>query len=165
MNEKDLNRILVKSINEIGFGYKISDEAANYYGTSKKPFDIIGVTNKFMIFGESKLIKGGLYAFNFKKIESHQIVALSKIKQSLQILSYQNAHTVISVGFWKSREFFYVMFFDILVITMGTRTSIKKKELEAIIESGKYLSIKKEHVIGIEDLSDKIIYDLSPYLL
>ena len=165
MNEKDLNRVLVKSINEIGFGYKISDEAANYYGTSQKPFDYFGFTDKYMIFGESKLIKGGLYSFNFKRIETHQIVALSRCKQHIHTLGYQNIHTIISVGFWKSREFFYVMFFDILVITMGTRTSIKKKELEAIIESGKYLSIKKEHVIGIEDLSDKIIYDLSPYLL
>jgi len=168
MTEKYLNRILVKSIKEHGWGYKISDDAGDFTGTVKKPFDYLGCTNKFFIYGESKMIKDGLYAFNFKRIEPHQFDALLNCKKAIQSMKYVNFHTVVSVGFWKPRVFFYVMFFDIISILRAIengRKSIKKKELEAIIADNQYLNIKKGLVVDIETLSDKIIYDFSPYLL
>ena len=164
---KDLNRIIVSSLNKNGWGHKLSDDAQNFTGTSQKPFDYFGVTYEFMIFGESKLIKGGISSFNFHKIKPHQIDSLKRIRSYVKnTLEYENCHTVISVGFWKSRKFFYVVFIDIAAILLALsvdKISIKQKEIQAIIDSGKYLEIKKGELQDITNLSNKIIYDFLPF--
>jgi penicillin-binding protein-related factor A (putative recombinase) len=166
MVEKDLNRILVKSINEIGWAHKISDDAQTFTATSKKPFDYFGVTPHYMIFSESKLVKEGLYSFNFKRIEDHQLRSLEIIKTMSKILEFVNCHSIVNVGFWKPRKFFYVIFLDIEAIFESLadgNISLKKKVLENIIDADMYLEIKKGLVVDIESLSEKIVYDFSQY--
>jgi len=165
MEEKDLNRIMVHSLNQDGWGYKISDDASNFTGTVQKPFDYFGCTKDFLIYGESKFIKG-IYAFNFKRIYPHQMLALLRIKSCTQQIPVENCHTIISVGFWESRKFFYVLFFDAALInslSMQGKASFKKKELDKFIEKGQYLEIKKNEIVNFSELPRKIIYTFEGY--
>ena len=162
MVEKDLNRILVRSFNDSqwGWGYKIPDDANNFLGTSKKPFDYIGIIDSACVYGESKLIKG-LHAFNFHSLREHQIENLSTIHILSERDNILNMLPVVSVGFWESRKFFYVLFFHISFITnllLEGTISFKKKDIELFIEQGKYLSIKKD-LLDISRLKEVLIID------
>lgn len=157
MKETDLNRIIVKSIKQNdGWAHKISDDAQNFIGTSKKPFDYFGVLNNKPIYGESKLIKNGIYAFNFKRIEDHQLTSLMNIRKRLESTCY----TVFSIGFWKSRKFFYVVFFDLDLICWlmdNGIVSIKQKDIQRLIDEDKYCTIKSGEIIDLNDIENKII--------
>ena len=158
MNEKDLNRTIVKSIKKIGWAHKISDDAGNFTGTSQKPFDYFGVTKNFIIYGESKFIKG-IYSFNFKRLEDHQIEALSSIyRESGNHADY--VLPLVSVGFWEPHKYLYILFFHILTITNfieEDKISLKKKEIQSFIDKGKFLSVKKGEVQNVETIPDIVI--------
>lgn len=163
MNEKDLNRTIVRSLNELGWGYKISDDAQNFTGTVKKPFDYFGCTDDFFIFGESKLVKG-LYSFNFNRIQPHQFESLNKVRSSANLLDYINCHALVTVGFWESRKFFYVLFFDIWaiksLINCG-KNSLTKKDIQILIDNNCHMNIKKGLVVDMQYLPHHIIYNFS----
>lgn len=166
MKEKDLNRVIVSSLKDIGFAHKISDDAQNFTGTSKKPFDYFAVTEDFTVYGESKFIKG-IYSFNFNRLEEHQIEALTEIATKTEMYD-STVLPVVSIGFWEPHKFLFIIFFHIKTINSlidaGTN-SIKKKELERIIENGKYLEVKKNTVQHIELLSNKVINnDIKEYI-
>jgi len=163
MNEKDLNRIIVKSFKKIGFAHKISDDAQNFTATGKKPFDYFAINPYGVIYGESKFIKG-IYSFNFKRLESHQIESLKTISALDKI--HNNIYTLISLGLWESRKYFYVLFFEFSsimnLINKGIK-SVNKKILEEIISDGKYMDVKKDEILGIENYYGKIIRNLETY--
>lgn len=166
MDEKDLNRAIVRSFDQILFGHKISDEASSYVSTSKKPFDYFAVTPDFVVFGESKLIKG-MYAFNFNRLADHQIDSLRRTARIRRENSNVPVYSVVSIGLWAPRKYFYVLFFDIdflysLIVANDDRKSITGKELSRIVNEKPscVLHVKKGVVENIEKLPDSIIYEL-----
>lgn len=164
MDEKDLNRVIVRSFNEGDFGYKIPDDASSFTATAKKPFDYFGNTGDFVVFGESKLIKG-VYAFNFKRLADHQLHALRHISRVRRNNPSVPVYSVVSIGLWRSRQYFYVLFFDIDLIWSlmtqdnGSRRSIRGKELSALIEhSPDYVfHVKRGLIYDIGELPRRII--------
>ena len=72
MNEVNLNSIINRSIGRMdgAFNHKISDPSGGM--GSQNPFDGFGIINGKPLYYEAKIIKGGIYSFNFNKIEVHQ---------------------------------------------------------------------------------------------
>lgn len=168
MLEKDLNRIIVRSFNkdENSWAYKISDDAQQFSGTVQKPFDYFGIHNGLIFYGESKLVKG-LYSFNFKRLEDHQIATLSCISNLAKKQNNNSILPLVSVGFWKSHTFFNVVFIHIDAILKQIANSvfsIKKKSIICIFDRGMCLSIKKNAFSELENFRSKIIFDLDEYL-
>lgn len=153
MKETDLNRIINKTLKEEGFSHKIADPLG---GTGiQNPYDIYSIQKWGLLNIESKLIKKGLYAFNFKKIEDHQLSNLLFIEKLTKDWNPKPIN-LIAVGFFILRELFIVMFFDIKFIKQRMdkgNKSIKKKELEKFFEKGKYLTIiRKEGKYVLQDI-------------
>jgi len=162
MNESDLNRIIVSSINSIGLAHKISDEASNYVNTSKKPFDYFGITNSYIIYGESKFLKG-YQSFNFNRIREHQLQALSKIHSNRIAMGLDIILPVVSLGIWEPHKFFHVYFFDInLILNLQAKgkNSLKKKDLLKLYKNSCYTIIQNKEIQGIERLNTIIVREI-----
>lgn len=148
MKESQLNTILSRSLNKLdnGWFHKIADPL---HGTGiQNPFDGFGVLNEKPIYIESKLIKNGIYAVNFNRIEEHQIANLNEINQMLQDKS---SLCLIAVGFYQPRKLNEIVFFSIdyiLYLKKKGIKSIKKKELLKLREKGHFLKIN--YVKGID---------------
>ena len=139
MKESDLNRDINRSFNLEYWGCKIPDPA-NGTGV-QRPFDGFSVLPNTPIYYESKLIRNGLYAINFKSIEEHQYANLLKIKKMLP-----NALCIALIGFYIPRKMYKLMVFDIDYINnrrLSGEKSIKQKELNSFIEQGKFLDFTK----------------------
>ena len=156
MVEKDLNRIITFSFRESGgMSHKISDDAGNFMGTSKKPFDWLSVYNGFSYYGESKLLKP-LKAFNFSIIEPHQYSALC------QIVDQGNPNfsiPVFTIGAWEANKYFYIFVFHASLIRELRDTdinSILRKNLLSLIDKGKYLRVQKG-VIDVNSFNGAIV--------
>ena len=84
-NEAEFNTVITKSLT---FGHKISDasNATNFF-KARMPFDGFGVfkdknNNGYPVYFESKYLQQPM-AFNFNRLEDHQIEALLKCKRVL----------------------------------------------------------------------------------
>jgi penicillin-binding protein-related factor A (putative recombinase) len=157
MKEIQLNTIISRSIKKIGWYHKISDPLG---GTGiQNPFDGFGVINGYPLYIEAKLIKNGIYAFNFNKIEEHQITNLNEINKMLSI-----SKCLIAVGFYKPRQLCEICFFDIDYINQlmaDEVKSIKKKQLEQYRDKGFFMKInyveegnKRRQYIDLSKLSN-----------
>jgi len=158
MNETDLNKIISDSayINS-GHYHKISDDSR-----TQKPYDGYGIINHLPAYIECKF-KKEIDAFNFNKIEPHQLRNLTTIRKELSVPNY----SLIVLGLWKSREYFNIMFFDIeyinTLISLGKK-SILKKELEELLRLNKFLPVitktidnEKYKIVELEKLDSVII--------
>lgn len=163
MKEADLNRIITRTLRRDAWGFKIPDGREGI--AVQNPFDVFGAIQGNPLYMESKLIKGGLYAFNFKKVESHQWKALLDLKAELP-----EALCLIAVGFWEARKRFQVMFFDVSFLD-GLRnnyTSILRKDLQRYELYGMFLNIETvkengkrvQYVTDLLDIRTKIISEL-----
>lgn len=163
VKESDLNTIIVRTLKKQGgLAHKISDQSS-----SKKPFDYFAACNGFILYGESKLLKG-YKSFNFSNIRHHQIEALKQAKESAISVDPRKILSVISVGVWSSRKFFDVFFIDIGVILnlMGEgKNSILKKEL-LCLKNGAHppFKIVRGLVEDMENLPDRVIRSSSDIL-
>lgn len=157
MNEKDLNRIIVRSfnsLNEISIAHKISDEAMQYTSTAKKPFDYFGACGSYLIYGESKFQRG-YQSFNFNRLQDHQIKALLRFRKAASAIDNSKIFSVVSLGIWESRKYFHVYFFDIdLIVQLQDKgiTSLKKKYLDILRENGLYYNVKNKEIRTLSTL-------------
>ncbi len=168
MNEATLNTIIGRSVRRLGYTYhKMSDESSD-----QKPFDGFGVLNNKPLYVESKLIKKGMYSFNFNKIEGHQYENLKNITDSLDLEIPDKFYTLYAIGFFKPRDFFRILFFNhktIEYLKLKGKESILKKELEDYINRGLFLEIcyekvhfgnkekRIQYVNGLEKIDEVII--------
>jgi hypothetical protein len=143
MKETDCNTVLSHTFDKEYFkgmrwGFKISDFQGGL--GVQNPFDFFGAIENKPLYVESKLIKNGLYAFNFNKIEDHQLVNLLAIKKIIP-----DALCLIAIFFWESRKMFKCLFVDInyiqQLIEQGKK-SFLKKELEELDKAGKMFTVK-----------------------
>lgn len=167
MVEADLNTILVRSINTLGGkAEKLVDPsyADLMRGARKVPYDYYGtLPDGRPIHSESKLVKPQtttqmLSSFSFKKIEDHQF---ENLNAQASIRNRNNRDTVLlySIGYWKSRKYFIVFFFDVDYIRKlkaEGKTSFTGKEMQEFYDKGLYLEIKKKH-LDFNKIDDVII--------
>lgn len=147
MKESDLNYIIKTNFNTPkAWCHKISDPPKLVtQSVSKNPFDLFGVTDTYIFYFESKLLKG-YQAFSFSKIQEHQCSNLLSIKNIT--VNIPNIYTCIVVGVWESRQYFHLYFFDISYISMlikKGKKSILKKDLFEFQNDNKYLKIEKKY--------------------
>lgn len=167
MTEANLNTILKNSIKYYGgWCHKIADGVGGI--STQNPFDSLGIFNNKPLYVEAKLIKG-FYSFNFNRIESHQTNNLMFIENSLSKTIPNKFYSLVVVGFYEPRKFFYLLFFSIRTLDKLRKegiNSIKKKELEIFIKQGKYLSVvwmfdknqrKRQCVEGMDRLDEVLI--------
>ena len=143
-NESELNRMIVRSLNRNGFGHKIADTVSyNSHKHSDLPFDIFGIYNGKPVYIESKFLKEPK-AFNFSRLEEHQIKSLIKCKKLCP-----DAACLLLIGVVFGRGDIRVFYFDdteYLYDRKLHRQSILKKEFESMTN---YVSVKKD----LSDLS------------
>lgn len=159
MLEKDVNRIITNAIKKDGFGFKIGDFATSQGFASESPFDLFGVLKEGFLYFESKF-KRGNGAFNFSKIEDHQIRNLNLIKK-LQ----PTAITLYPIGAYEPRKYFNVFLLDsplVPYLQSKEKKSILKKEFLRLIELEMFIPIirnkeKKEYEINLTNFLDKVI--------
>lgn len=161
MNEKCLNHDLIRLFNDCGgFAYKIPDPSQEIVtASSKRPFDGFARFRSIGdIYFESKLIKNKLQAFSFKRIEPHQIEALTRICDN-------GGEAVVILGYWEPRKAYWFMLFDICLIQQLIKAkvlSIKQKELMNLQARGCSISLtaKDRLTFSPEILKSKIIRSL-----
>ena len=138
-NERDLNGLITRSINKKGFAHKISDSVSLKSSQSNKlPFDIFGIYNGKPVYIESKFLKEPK-AFNFSRLEEHQIKSLIKCKKLCP-----DASCLLLIGVVFGRGDIRVFYFDdpeYLYDRKLHRQSILKKEFESMTN---YVSVKKD---------------------
>jgi hypothetical protein len=162
VKEKDLNRVIVRSLQPLGKAHKISDEAANYESTAKKPFDYFGACGDFIVFGESKFISGGYAAFNFNRIEPHQWEALSAFSSVAQTIDPTRILVTVSVGLWFPHKYFHVVFLDFALVQHLKESgvnSIKKKDFLRLLDQRpeSVYAIRKLQMENIEQLPQRLV--------
>lgn len=89
-NEAEYCTCIVKSLNEVGVGFKIPDSTGTW-ATSKRCFDIIGRINAHPAYIEAKFNKS-MSAFNLARIEPHQATYLDEFAK------IPNAVCIIALG-------------------------------------------------------------------
>lgn len=163
-NEAKLNTIIKNSINIHEWAFKIPDHAKGKSFVTN-PFDGFGILNNKPLYYETKLIKKGIYAFSFDRIEEHQWKNLKQISDLLK----DNCYCFIFVGFYEIRKLKIVMVFDFNFLWQEKqlgRKSFTKKELMQFYNDNKYLPIqkvlltndKKQDIIeGLESIDTVII--------
>lgn len=137
-NEAELNRVIVRSLNENGFGFKIPDTVSY---VSKRhgdlPFDIFGICNQRPVYIESKFLKEPK-AFNFDRLEDHQLKSLIKCKRSCP---YARCYLLIGVVFGRGDiRVFYFEDLDYIYLRKTSKMSITKKEFLSL---SNYVQVKK----------------------
>lgn len=86
--ESEFCTCIVKSLNQVGIGYKIQDPNSNFSSTTVRCFDIIGRINDRAVYCEAKFNKI-MSAFNlFSRIEDHQAYFLDEFSQVKDSLCY-----------------------------------------------------------------------------
>ncbi len=152
MKEKEINTIINNNFKRFGFSHKIADPMG---GTGiQNPFDGFSVMNNTCMYWETKRLVD-YQAFNFRKIEEHQIKNLKLIKD---ISSYTMCLIILAI--WKSHKYLDLFFFDISYILYNRdilgKKSILKKELLNFKVNNKYLTVKKK-VFDVNKIYDKVI--------
>lgn len=141
MLESEFNSIVTKSLNnQGGFGFKIPDERSTITGFhSKNPYDIYGLYKNNFVAWESKWLNKP-QAFNFDRLEEHQINNLIK---SFELINNCLAVFAIGVDFgradkrvfiWKNKDLYKIK------ERKQSKTNIFKKEFE---ERQNYIKISK----------------------
>lgn len=157
MKETEINKIINRELRSQGFSHKISDYGGQFHGES--PFDGFAVTKEGFIYWEAKYMNK-LQAFNFGKIENHQLDNMNVIR-SLQ----SKAITIYPVGVFQPRKYFYLFLFDsklIQYLKKSEKKSILKKELTILIGLKKCNIIKrnkisKKYETELKDIRSRII--------
>lgn len=150
MTEADLNRIL--GVGSCDFAYKISDMGRH----ALLPFDFFGVVKDKCIYVESKLLKEPS-AFNFNRLEDHQIanlLAISKTPAALNGSAVPLFLICVNYGTAKKRVY-YFKDMQYLFDRKLAKRSITKKEFDS---RSNYVLIKN----GKIDYSE--IFNTSPSL-
>ena len=149
--ESEFNTVVKNSIiNCDGFAHKISDIGQIQHGTL--PFDIFGCCKNKMIVCESKFYKEP-QAFNFKRLEYHQIKSLIQVYESfsdpdricaLFIIGMRFGRNDTRVFWWKNEDLYYIQ------RRKSSNKSIYKKEF---LEMDKYIKIKNNSFDFMEILN------------
>ena len=138
MDEKILNRDLVKLFNQHGWAYKIRDAIGETaLLTDKRPFDGFAVFPEFTFFYETKLIKNKVSAFSKARVELHQFENLLKLKSL-------GAQTGIILGIWIPRKSYYFFVFDPEFLFNLEQKSILKSQLEEYIKQEFAIDVRNE---------------------
>jgi hypothetical protein len=159
--EKDLNRLIVKNINEQNeWCYKIPDPGkSEVFKTTERPFDGFAYTKDFGIVFENKFQKNEIKSFNLKnQIKSHQIENLSKIREITKNWQTKILCIVI-LGIYFPRKYTELFIFSIDYINnclKNDKYSILKKELEKMHNENKTI-IMKSGIFDINELIKKVI--------
>jgi len=162
MKEADLNTYTKNSFTEKGRTWmsKIPDPTTDY-NTIKRPFDLFGCYEGIPVYFEGKFQKG-LKAFNFSHIRDHQIENLLEL-QNISKNYNKEMITGFTLGVYEPRKYFYLLTFEpdlINQLIISEKKSIIKVELLKLINSSKFVSIKKkkfdsskmiESIISLED--------------
>lgn len=151
MLEKDFNNIVTKSLNANTYGYKIPDTfVSNSFTRAIAPCDVIGLYKYanigYPVYIESKSLNKP-QAFNFNRLENHQIDFLLKVYNtlgdkglSLFLICVDFGRNDKRVFYWKNED----------LIKINERKingdNILKKEFESLTN---YITIKK----GLIDFS------------
>lgn len=156
MKENDFNGLVTKTFNnnENAWAYKIPDpQGMAALSSIKRPCDIIAVYNNESYYIESKLLKNEFLAFNFSRIEEHQIYHLTRIKKS-----NPNTLCLIFVAYWVSRKIyeFFVFDIDFILEQMKTNKSILKKKILEMRNKNMSIKISKGK-FNIDEMRSKII--------
>ena len=136
MDEKALNRDLVKLFKEHGWAYKIPDamgETALH--TDKRPFDGVAAFPGFDFFFESKLMKNKITAFSKSRVEDHQFENLLKLKS-------MKKETGIILGLWIPRKSYRFLVFDPEFLFCLEQKSVLKVQLDEYIRRGFALDMR-----------------------
>lgn len=151
-NEAEFNGIVVKSLNQSGWAYKVPDQVSLVTGYgAPKPFDIVGIyrnlTGEGMpVYIESKFLHR-VESFNFSRLENHQLEALLKCQNLLGEKALVLLLICVDFGRAEKRVFFYKDMKEI-ENRKNNKKSILKKEFES---SNNYTTIKKG-LINFEDI-------------
>jgi len=143
-NEAEFNGIVVKSLNQNGWAYKVPDQVSLTTGFgAPKPFDIVGIYKDSKGIGrpvyiESKFLHK-VESFNFSRLEDHQIDALSKCQNLLGKNALVLLLICVDFGRAEKRVYFYKDMKEILNRKQEKR-NILKKEFEA---ASNYTIIRK----------------------
>ena len=137
-NERELNSVITRSINRNGFAHKIADSVSLKSSQSNKlPFDIFGICNQRPVYIESKFLKEPK-AFNFDRLEDHQLESLIKCKRSCP---YARCYLLIGVVFGRGDiRVFYFEDLDYIYLRKTSKMSITKKEFLSL---SNYVQVKK----------------------
>lgn len=141
MVESDFNGIITKSLNsQGGFGFKIPDERSTITGYhSKNPYDIFGLFEGHFIAWESKYLQKP-QAFNFNKLEVHQIDNLIKAFElcptaiSVFAIGVNFGRADVRCYFWKNEELYEIKRRKL------NKENIFKKEFESL---DNFIKVKK----------------------
>ncbi len=153
MTEAQSNTIFNNGLKQLGFSHKIADPVGGY--GIQNPFDGFSTVLSKSIYWEGKIIKNGIYSFNFNKIEKHQYSNLLQIKTE-----NKDNICIINLAIWKSRSFFYFLLLDIKLIEYlitNNKNSLLGKELKVIIDNNMFLEVKNKKVIDIQSILNYII--------
>jgi hypothetical protein len=142
MEESDFSRVIVSSVKDFGgFATKMPDPswAEVARGAPKRPYDLYYVWGGDTTHVETKFLKG-YQAFNLKRVEDHQYANLLTISRNAPSLN-----AIVAVAIWEPRITYDAFFFtiDLLDELRQKITSINKKTLLSLRETGKFLEIKK----------------------
>jgi penicillin-binding protein-related factor A (putative recombinase) len=157
MKEKDLNTIINNSFKELGFSHKIADPIG---GTGiQNPFDGFSVLQGKQWYWEAKLLKG-YQAFNFNKIENHQLESLRLIEDH----SCSHTRCLFIVGIWEAYKYTHIYIFDFKYIEekkFDGKKSILKKDFQDLYERQKAIEVYKssngKKLMDTTQLEKKII--------
>lgn len=151
MDEKVLNRDLVKLFKQHGFAYKIPDAAGETaMFTDKRPFDGFAAFPEFDFFFESKLIKNKISAFAKARVEPHQFENLLRLKSL-------GKQTGVILGLWIPRKSYAFLVFDPEFLFNLGQKSVLKFQLEAYVKRGLSFDMKNLVSFNPGDLIEKRI--------
>ena len=137
MDEQKFNTIIGNSLD---WRFKIPDA-----GGMAKPFDGIGLFKGLPVYWEAKNLKK-VEAFNFNRLEDHQIFNLLTIQQQLKQV---HAWFIVCVDFGRAdKRVFLFRDMDYINNRKKNKKRILKKEW---LERKNYVKIKKE-LIDLEEL-------------
>lgn len=149
-NEAEFNSVVKRSIDLLGLGHKIPDTFTTTGVRAKAPFDGFGSALNKMIVWESKFLHEP-EAFNFKRLEDHQIESLLKVYESFTDKDRVLALFIIGVNFGRGDIRAFIWKNDDLY-TIDSRKkeskSILKKEFLSL---DNYVKVKKG-VIDLESI-------------
>lgn len=151
-NEAEFNGIVVKSLNQSGWAYKVPDQVSLITGFgAPKPFDIVGIYKDKKgegrpVYIESKFLPR-VESFNFSRLEDHQIEALSKCQNLLGDKALVLLLICVDFGRAEKRVYFYKDMKEI-----GDRKRNKKNILKKEFESTNNYTTIKKGLINFEDI-------------
>lgn len=157
MKESNLNTIISNSFNNY-INSKCTKIPDPIQGRGiQLPCDYFGSYNGIPLYGESKLIKSNLNAWNFKNtVEEHQF-------ENLHFYANQKVETlsIYTIGYYVPRQLKIVFVFDSEFVYNELKkgiTTFKKPTIMNWYKNNKFLYIKKDLLQDLHLLKEKIIY-------